>query len=71
VDFIKADIEGSERYLIEGAKKVLLEYTPKISICTYHLPDDSKVLRNLVLDANPKYKIFEKYQKLYAFVEKL
>jgi len=70
VDFIKADIEGSERYLLMGAQRVLKEFAPKISICTYHLPDDSKVLRELILKANPKYTIFEKYQKMYAYVEK-
>lgn len=43
VDFIKADIEGAERYMIAGAKKVLKEFKPKLAICTYHLPDDREV----------------------------
>jgi len=68
VDFIKADIEGAERYLLKGAKNVLKEFAPKISICTYHLPDDPKVLRELILDANPNYIIEEYYSKMYAYV---
>jgi hypothetical protein len=68
VDFIKADIEGAERYMLMGAKNVLHDFAPKIAICTYHLPDDPKVLRELILDANPKYIIEEKYKKLYAYV---
>jgi len=68
VDFIKADIEGAERYMLMGAKSVLKDFAPKLSICTYHLPDDPKVLRELILDANPNYVIEEKYKKMYAHV---
>jgi len=68
VDFIKADIEGAERYLLMGAKHILKEYAPKLSICTYHLPDDPQVLRNLIHDANPKYVIEERFKKMYAYV---
>ena len=70
VDFIKADIEGAERYMLMGAKRVLKEFAPKIAICTYHLPDDPKVLRELILDANPNYIIEEKFKKMYAYVRK-
>jgi len=66
VDFIKADIEGAERYMLMGARQVLKEFAPKLSICTYHLPDDPKVLRELILDANPNYIIEEKYKKMVS-----
>ena len=68
VDFIKSDIEGAERNLLLGAKRVLREFAPKLSLCTYHLPDDPAVMRKLILDANPKYQIVEKFKKLYAHV---
>jgi len=68
VDFIKADIEGAERFLLKGAKQTLKEFAPKLSICTYHLPDDPKILREIILAANPNYIIEEKFQKLYAHV---
>jgi len=68
VDFLKADIEGAERYMLMGAKRVLKEFAPKISICTYHFPDDPKVLRELILDANPEYIIEERFKKMYAYV---
>lgn len=70
VDFIKADIEGAERELLMGAQKTLARFSPTISICTYHLPDDKEVLEQLILDANPKYQIHHAYKKLYAYVEK-
>lgn len=68
VDFIKADIEGAERDMLKGAKRVLREFAPKLSICTYHLPDDKEVLEKLILEANSKYRIEHKYKKLYAYV---
>jgi FkbM family methyltransferase len=68
VDFIKADIEGAERYMLQGATETLARYAPKLSIANYHLPDDPVVLENLILDANPQYKIIQKWKKLFAYV---
>lgn len=68
VDFIKADIEGAERKMLMGAQKTLKESAPVLSLCTYHLPDDREVLTELILNANPKYKIQYGWQKLYAYV---
>ena len=70
VDFIKADIEGAERLMLEGSQWVLKNYAPKLAICTYHLPDDKEVLTKLILQANPNYKIEYAWEKLYAWVEK-
>ena len=69
VDFIKADIEGSERHMLMGARRVLKEFAPKLSLCTYHLPDDPQVMREIILDANPRYRIEERWKKMYAWVE--
>lgn len=68
VDFIKADIEGAERYMLEGAQKTLAEFAPKLSLCTYHLPDDPKVLEELILKYNPNYIIKQGEKKLWAYV---
>lgn len=66
IDFIKADIEGAERYMLMGAKNVLREFRPKLALCTYHLPDDREVMTDLILEANPDYEIKYGNYKLYA-----
>lgn len=68
VDFIKADIEGSERLMLKGAQATLAKFAPRLSICTYHLPDDKEVLTDLILKANPRYQIDYKWEKLFAHV---
>lgn len=70
VDFIKADIEGAERLMLQGARTTLREYAPKLAICFYHCLDDLKVLTRLIKEANPKYEIDVKYKKIYAHVPK-
>jgi len=70
VDFIKADIEGAERYLLMGAKKVLREFAPKLAICTYHRPDDPELLEKIILDTNSKYCVKHTGHKLFAMVKK-
>lgn len=43
--FIKADIEGFEESFLEGAKKTISKYRPKLAIAVYHTP---KQLRQVV-----------------------
>lgn len=68
IDFIKADIEGHERYMLMGAAEILKTHQPILSICTYHLPDDPAVLKKIILNANPKYRVMQRKKKLYAYV---
>lgn len=68
VDYIKADIEGSERDMLRGAKETIKKFLPKISICTYHLDDDKEVLENIIREISDSYVIEHKWKKLYAYV---
>lgn len=68
VDFIKADIEGAERQMLLGATETLRQFAPKLVLCTYHFPDDPDVLEELILRANPGYRIVHLRHKLFAWV---
>ncbi len=68
VDYIKADIEGAERYMLQGARKTLLEMAPKLSICTYHYKEDPVLLEQIITEANPNYIVEHHWRKLYAYV---
>jgi FkbM family methyltransferase len=71
LDFIKADIEGAEREMLAGARKTLARFSPKLAICSYHLPDDPQVLERLILEANPRYVVKHhtcRYSKIFAYV---
>lgn len=68
VDYIKADIEGSERDMLKGARNTIRRFHPKISICTYHLPDDKEVLEAILKEIEPRYKIMHQWKKMYAYV---
>jgi FkbM family methyltransferase len=57
VDYIKLDIEGAEPRALQGAKQTLAKYKPRISIATYHNPDDPKVIPELVHAARADYEM--------------
>ena len=67
VDFIKMDIEGSERAALKGAAKTIKRFRPKLSVCTYHLKDDIEVLPRLIWHFSPDYKIEQRVGKLFAY----
>ncbi len=68
VDFIKSDIEWYERQLIAWAKESIKKFSPKLSISTYHIPDDPEVLEKMIVKINPEYKIIHLHKKLFAYI---
>jgi FkbM family methyltransferase len=68
IDFLKADIEGSERDLLKGSENTIKKYKPKISIRTYHLPDDKEVLYKIIKGFVPEYNIVLDKKNLYAWI---
>jgi len=69
VDFIKIDTEGAEREIIKGAEKTIREFKPRMAIASYHLPDDKKVIPELVLSIRDdyKYKLVKKVEENLFF----
>ncbi len=56
VDFVKMDIEGSERKALSGARRVLASYRPRLAICVYHVGDDPAAVPRVVLESAPGYR---------------
>jgi FkbM family methyltransferase len=60
VDFIKMDIEGSERLALRGAKQTLQSFRPRMVLCTYHVEDDPTAIPSVVKNIEPGYRIHAK-----------
>ncbi|MCL1986590.1 MAG: FkbM family methyltransferase [Firmicutes bacterium] len=69
IDFIKADIEGFERNMLIGATNILKTHQPLLSLCTYHKPDDPQVMKEIILAANPNYRIIQRRMKMFGYIE--
>lgn len=55
--FIKADIEGEEVEMLEGAAEIITERIPLLAICVYHKIDDLYEIPIFIKKLNPKYKM--------------
>lgn len=68
VDFIKMDIECTEREALKGAANTIRKFTPKLAICIYHRWDDFVVLPDIILGLNRNYRFYFKHN-CYNFWE--
>jgi FkbM family methyltransferase len=60
VDFMKFDIEGAERYALDGAADTIRTHKPTLAISVYHLPDDPFVIAEKILALSPDYRFWMK-----------
>lgn len=58
VDYIKYDVEGSEREALTGSAKTIREHTPSLLVSLYHRSEDIFELPSLVRMLNPNYKLY-------------
>jgi len=56
--FIKLDVEGAEKEVLIGAKKIISECKPMLAVCVYHKPEDLYVLPEILLSLNSKYRYY-------------
>lgn len=56
LNYLKADLEGSEIAMLEGGRKTIGANKPKIAITTYHRKNDHKEIKRLLELSNPAYK---------------
>ena len=62
--FIKADIEGEEVEMLEGAAKIIAEKKPLLAICVYHKIDDLYEIPILLKQFHPEYKMAIRHHML-------
>ncbi len=57
ITFLKADIEGYELKMLQGAKKLIKKDKPKLAICIYHNFDDIFEIPLYIKSLVPEYKM--------------
>ena len=60
VDFIKMDIEGAERQAVEGARRTIQRFRPRMALCTYHMVDDPVAVPEATLKIQSDYRVHAK-----------
>lgn len=56
ITFLKADVEGMEMALLQGARATIFRHKPKIAICVYHYPTDIPAIANFIANLVPNYR---------------
>jgi FkbM family methyltransferase len=60
ITYLKADIEGFELPMLQGAAETIRRNKPKIAITTYHNENDPKAIIDFLTCLVPEYKYYEK-----------
>lgn len=58
VDYIKYDVEGSEREALLGSQKAIQAHRPALLVSLYHRSEDLMTLPRLVKDIQPSYRLY-------------
>ena len=58
VDYIKYDVEGSEKEAIEGSKNTIESHRPALLVSLYHRSEDIYELPLLIHEKYPDYKLY-------------
>lgn len=64
--YIKADTEGAEMQMLNGAVNTLKQ-KPKLNIAAYHRSEDIFSLVNKIYEINPEYKIYIRHHRHISF----
>lgn len=67
IDFIKLDVEGDEKIVLQGGENMIKKYKPEMMVSAYHKSEDLWELPILLQKINPEYKIYFGHQPHAAF----
>jgi FkbM family methyltransferase len=56
--YIKIDVEGAERKVLQGARASITKHRPKMLVSLYHRSEDMFELPLLIHSFNPRYKLY-------------
>jgi len=65
VDFIKMDIEGSEKKALQGAANTIKKFRPELAISIYHRLPDFVEIPEFLLSLNVGYRLFIRHFTIY------
>ncbi len=58
IDYIKYDVEGAEKYAIEGSSETIKNYSPDMLVSLYHRNEDIFSIPLQIHKMNPEYKLY-------------
>lgn len=64
VTLIKMDIEGAESEALQGCKRIIQEYKPRLAISVYHKKDDILRIPELILEMNSDYHFYLRHYSI-------
>jgi len=67
VDFLKLNLEGSEKQAIEGAARTLMRYRPRMLVNLEHEKDDFILIPRMVSAIVPDYRIVTRGRQQACF----
>ncbi len=65
--FLKADVEGYEYRLLDGAQKSIEEYSPRLAICMYHNATDLYSIPMKIKEMDSDYNIMIRHHSVQFF----
>ncbi len=60
IDFIKMDIEGAELKALQGGRRSIAKWRPRLAISAYHVPGDPANICRTVWEARSDYRVASK-----------
>ncbi len=62
---IKMDIEGAEMDALRGGVELMKKYKPRLAVAVYHDYENAIKCRDIILEANPSYKV--EFRGMYGY----
>ena len=65
--FIKMDVEGHERKILEGARKLISNSKPRMAVTGYHFANDILEIAQIIREIEPSYRLRLRHHSFYYY----